>query len=481
MTKKYIYFTILSSIFQAFCAAQEAPYVHLLLTESRSIRLPSVWVGRDDVINATQDLQALLEKSKLTGNLPITNNTTLPISAHISGMQTEAVEIDVTIEAGQTLTTLNLLRYKAITLNAESHGFLNVNSTPGGFELSIEPTPVLLFPRSLAPFSFAPLKKNILSLGGQTREIEKYHGHIYFFEKYICKAEGIVPTALYAQRQRLYEENKLESIIERPLPATPRIPLNLFSIWLTNPTAPREPDPDLIEMAKASSRNNHRADGWNYYFLVQDPALLPRTVEALSGTDIQVVSFTDLLGPLEAQAEFDESVAECNFGKASDILRVEAITKMGGAFLDIDLQVFQSLKFYFYAYNSLFGLEPMTEFLGNAFMAASANHPVMQEIIRLIKRNFAIKKSGDRKFYSEISSYDEQNTILRTGPCVTTVAFYNAAGRGDNIDIAMPPEVLFPGKTSQRPESVLPTLEDPMNLATATLHLWKNTWIVKKL
>jgi hypothetical protein len=58
---------------------------------------------------------------------------------------------------------------------------------------------------------------------------------------------------------------------------------------------------------------------------------------------------------------------------------------------------------------------------------------------------------------------------------------YNAAGRGDNIDIAMPPEVLFPGKTSRRPESVLPTLEDPMNLATATLHLWKNTWITKKL
>ena len=49
--------------------------------------------------------------------------------------------------------------------------------------------------------------------------------------------------------------------------------------------------------------------------------------------------------------------------------------------------------------------------------------------------------------------------------------FFNAAGRGDNIDIAMPPEVLFPGKTSQRPESVLPTLEDPMNFATATLHL----------
>ena len=478
---KYIIITILSSLFQAFFAAQEAPYTHLPLTESRSIRLPSVWVTRSDVINATQDLQALLEKSKLTGNLPITNNTTLPVSAHISGMQTEAVEIDVTIEAGQTLTTLNLLRYKAITLSTESHGFLNLNSTPGGFELSIEPTPVLLFPRPLAPFSFAPFKKNILSLGGQTREIEKYYGHIYFFEKYICKAEEIVPAALYAQRQGLYEANKLESIIERPLPATPRIQLNLFSIWLTNPAAPREPDPELIEMAKISSKNNRRADGWNYYFLVQDPALLPRTVEALLGTDIHVVNFTDLLGSLEAQIEFDESLAECNFGKASDILRVEAITKMGGAFLDIDLQVYQSLKLYFYAYNSLFGLEPMTEFLGNAFMAASANHPVMQEITRLIKRNFAIKKSGNRKFYSEISSYNEQNTILRTGPCVTTVAFYNAAGRGDNIDIAMPPEVLFPGKTSRRPESVLPALEDPMNLGTATLHLWKKTWITKKL
>ena len=443
--------------------------------------MPTAWADRNDVINPEQDLQALLEKSKLSGNLPISNNTTLPVSVRISGMQAEAVEIDVTIDPGQTLSTFNLLHYKAITLGPESHGFLNLNSTIGGVELSIEPTPMLLFPRPLAPFSFAPLKKNTLSPALQTQEIEKYHGHIYFFEKYICKTERIVPAALYAQRQHLYEANKLESIIERPLPATPHIPLNLFSIWLTNLAAPREPDPELVEMVKASSRNNSRADGWNYYFLVQDPVLLPRTVEALLGTDIQVVSFTDLLGPLEAQSEFDESLAECNFGKASDILRVEAITKLGGAFLDIDLQVFQSLKFYFYAYNSLFGLEPMTEFLGNAFMAASANHPVLQEITRLIKRNFAIKKSGDRKFYSEISSYNEQNTILRTGPCVTTVAFYNAAGRGDNIDIAMPPEVLFPGKTSRRPESLLPALEDPMNLGTATLHLWKKTWITKKL
>ena len=478
---------------QLLCAAAHSDLTlteFTAINESRSLPMPTTWIGRHDVFNADSDFQALLFKSKVSGVLPIINNTAKPISVHISARQCiettselELVELDLTIAAGEMTNTPNFFSYEKLNLNTESHGFLNFYSTSARFECSIEPEPMLLFPMPLNPFSFIPDKTSNISGFDEKRqaEIQKYRGHVNFLKNYVCKQEAIIPADLYHQRQCLYERFKLESIIGSPLPATPRIPLNLFSIWLTNPIDPKEPDPQMIEMAKSSAKNNRRTDGWNYYFLVQDPALLPKTMEALEGTDIQVVKFSDLLRPLELQSEFEEALAERNFGKASDILRAEALMKMGGGYLDIDLLVFHSLKPYFYAYHSLFGVEPMSEFIGNAFMAASPNHPVIREIIRLIKRNFATKKARNKKFYTEISPHADLNTILQTGPCVTTVAFHNAAGRDENIDIAMPPEALYPGVSLRRPEYTLPTVSDRLNLTSATLHLWTKSWLPKKL
>jgi len=493
MFRKLIFTAIVCCSLQLLCAATHAD---LTLTESRAINesrtlpMPTTWIGRHDVFNVDSDFQALLFKSKVSGVLPIINNTAEPISVHISARQCieitselELVELDLTIAAGEMTNTPNFFSYGELKLSTESTGFLNFYSTNRRFECSIEPEPMLLFPRPLNPFSFIPDQTSNISGFAEKRqeEIQKYRGHVNFLKNYVCKQETIIPADLYLQRQRLYERFKLESIMGSSLPAIPRIPLNLFSIWLTNPMDPKEPDPQMIEIAKTSAKNNRRSDGWNYYFLVQDPALLPKTIETLEGTDIQVVKFSDLLGTLEAESEFTECLAECKFGMASDILRAEALMKMGGGYLDIDLQVFHSLKPYFYAYHSLFGVEPMSEFIGNAFMASSPNHPIMREIIRLIKRNFVTKKSGNKKFYTEISSYEELNTILQTGPCVTTVAFHNAADRDENIDIAMPPEALYPGVSLRRPEYTLPTLSDRLNLTSATLHLWTKSWLQKKL
>ena len=468
----------------ALVPTEKSPGAKSTRVESRSLALPSAWVERDDVLNPALDFMALLNKAKVSGLLPVRNNTGFPISIHISGQQVteedsapENVELDLTIAAGKMVNFLNMSSYTAISLNTGSSGFLNFCSTKTRFEVSVESAPVLLFPRPLAPFSFVP-DIETPSVGSNEKEqlqIQQYRSHVGFMQ-YVCKQEGINPDDLYLQRKRLYEAFKLEAIVERPLSYIPRIPLNLFSIWLTNLDNPKEPEQDLVDLALASSRTNSRADGWNHYFLVQDTALFPKTVKALEGSDVQIVRFSDLLGSLELQSELDQSVTECKFGMASDILRVEAIREMGGGYLDIDLQTLQSLKLYFYAYNSLFGIEPMSEFIGNAFMAASPHHPVMQEMTRLIKRNFALKRANDKTFYSAIAPDNGFNTIVQTGPCVTTVAFYNAAGRDGNIDAAMPPEAFYPALSLKRPEFGIPTMVDPVNLTSATIHLWLTNW-----
>jgi hypothetical protein len=451
--------------------------------KSKSLALPTAWAERDDVINTEADFQALLAKAKVSGALPIKNNTPSSISIHIRGQQRvkehiEPVELDLTIAAGQTLNILSLASYDSINLNTGSQGFLNFYSTKSKFKVAVEQEPVLLFPRTLSPFAFVP-DKEAACLVGTTKDeqakIEQYWGHVGFMKYVVCRDEKIDPVDFYLQRLRLYEAFKLEAIVEKPLPYIPRIPLNLFSIWLTNLSTPKEPDQELVDLALASSRINRRKDGWNHYFLVQDPNLFPQTAKALAGSDIRLVSFTQLLGTLDLESELAESIAERKFGMASDILRVEALKKMGGGYLDIDLQALHSLKLYFHAYHSLFAIEPMSEFIGNAFMAAARNHPIMQEMVRLIKRNFELKRAQNKSFYSSAAS-DGFSTIVQTGPCVSTVAFYNAANREGRVDILMPPEAFYPAKSLKRPEFGIPTLRDAFNLRSATLHLWLTTW-----
>lgn len=500
MIKQCIKIALIYHMLQMLCAAGLAPSLpELSLYSSISglhgLIMPPTWIGRNDVFNPEEDLKALLYKTKVSGTLLVKNNTVAPVSIRAFGkIQTitelESVEVDLIINPGETITTLHLLSYDNLKLSPESHGFIDFYAIQDRFEVSIELQPILLFPRRLDSFSFTP-DRTLITSGSNTRqaEITKYQGQLNFLERYVCKYEDIKITDLFQHRENLYNTYCLEEIIKLPLPPISRIPLNLFSIWLTNLDTPTMPDTKFLEMAKASAKNNPQSDGWNYYFLVQD-VLLPEMTAALEGTGILVINFSDLLGPLELQTEFNEALMENNFGKASDILRVEALRKKGGGYLDIDLQVFHSLKSYFYCYDSVFGIEPMSEWIGNAFMACAANHPIIIELTNLIRRNCELEnektkdQSGKtkkeiekiRKFYANLFTNQKNNTIFTTGPCATSVAFHKAAGKG-TIDIALAPEALYPGKTLRRPEYDLPTTDDPIRLGTASIHLWKNTWL----
>lgn len=350
----------------------------------------------------------------------------------------------------------------------------------------------MLFPRKLNPFSFTPPKQPNLSAIAQEKQaiIRQYYGILDFFRNYIFKFEEIHFKSFFNQREDLYKKYSLEEMLKDPLPSTPRVPFNIFNIWLTDEANPKELDPRFLEIMKNNSRKNSRLNGWNYYFLVQDPELLPATKAALENTDIQMIKYTDILTSLDMHSEFTEALAEKNFGKASDILRVEAIRKLGGIYLDIDLQIFHSLKLYCYLYDSMFGIQPMDEYLGNAFIACSPNHPIMEELVNLIKRNCRLihekttlrnlseeRQKQVKAFYGNLSSRnDKANIVLTTGPCALTIAFYKAAGKS-TIDIALPPEALFPGKTLDRPTNEILEIGEPLGINSLCVHYWSKTWI----
>lgn len=456
---------------------------------SRIIPMPLNWQERGDIFNSEQDLIALLRKCQISGTLPIKNNTNTPISIRIYGKidaSSETTQTDFFMNPSEIITT-DFSFYENLHLCEESKGFINLTFNHQ-FEICIESIPVLLFPRLIKDFSFIPKKKsNTTTINEASKQ---YYNSLEFLRNFVLRFEEINFADFFAQRERLYTRYRLEEISALPLPQQPYIPLNIFNIWLTAEDDPKELPPLFIEMMKHNSRVNPRCEGWNYYLLVQDPDLLPCTKAALENTDIQMIRYLDLLDSLDLHDELMTAMTQKNFGKASDILRAEVLIKFGGVYLDHDLRVFHSLKPYCHLYDSVFGIQPMDEYLGNAFMACSPNHPVIRELVQLIKRNRSlvydpvtfsrltqIERKRIQSFYANTSSDRKANTVHITGPTTLTIAFYNAAEKENKKNIALPPEVIYPGRTAERPTNEIPSMEDPLRLDALCVHYWAKTWI----
>ena len=417
----------------------------------------------------------MLEKSKVSGNVIFINKSEEPVTLIVSGRNYFQEYSRTTLRISNGFyKNCNLSCYESIELEDPVRACLNIFSRDDRIIFSIESEPQLLFPRPLESFSFIPRIPVASDLEKGTK-LAQYFEHVGYLRSVLCPQEGINSDDLYMQRERLYQIHKLESLFCEPLPSDPRIEKNLFSVWLTNLGDPKEPKEQYVNMAIKSSKMHPASDGWKHYFVVQNPDLLPQTKIKLASSEVQLVSYQDLIGSLELEPEFNESIAKCRFAMASDILRVALLKEKGGAYLDIDLVTLQSLKPLFYLYDSIFGIEPMSEFVGNAFMAASRDHPILNEMIRLMRRNFQYKHSK-QAFYSAAATDDAFNTIVQTGPGVLTAAFYNASSCEGKRDILMPPEMFYPAESLVRPEFRIKRLDSRIGINSATLHLWRTTW-----
>lgn len=121
----------------------------------------------------------------------------------------------------------------------------------------------------------------------------------------------------------------------------------------------------------------------------------------------------------------------------------------------------------------ILGLEPMSVYLCNAFIGSKPNHPVLEKSLEMIMRNLSddapdyIKNVGDNGF----------KTIIETGPAMITTAFSLAAGQDDNVDIVLPPQMIYPAASNDYPkkEVVVPNGKIPAQAFGA--HYWNTAWM----
>ncbi len=501
MQTKNLIILILCTFAKIFAAAVIEVPLETIDIHSRSLPFPSCLLGRDDIYSQSTEVDRTFRKLRLTGDFEIQNKTTKEATIRFTAYQTEAesAQIDIVVPACGLATAPKALRYSSVAFGETPDQFLDICQTSIGFTLSIENEPALVFPRVLPAFSFVPdchaiaefmppavgdqLKKDfvekLLKLDPKESDAEKariFCGNARFKE--FCNKlleERINPYDFFLKRDELYEKFKPEKLLEvASLPLTPRIPLNLFTIWVTGPDTPVEPDEGMIDFALTTSKNNSPAEGWQHYFVTNDKTLLPRTMAKLEGSLIKVIELSDTLLGMEEWALKDEiftTMTARKFGLATDMIRVQVINKLGGGYLDIDLEVFQSLKTYFFLYDSLWGNEEGTNWICNAWFAARPGHPVLSEYIKLIKRNL---NPSTQPRYIATEGHKNWRTIYQTGPLAAALAVYHGTGREGNNDIVMPYQVFFPMGSTK--DSWCPRPGDPTHLESASAHYYMGTW-----
>lgn len=254
------------------------------------------------------------------------------------------------------------------------------------------------------------------------------------------------------------------------------IPLITHKIWVTSNDTPKGPPDQYITWYENSIEHNKTSDGWAHYFWIENKEKQGNLYHKLKNHPSITVMELDSL-KFETLSMYKDIIREKPIGfagLASDIIRIELLNQFGGFYLDTDYEVFHSLKPYSKAYDLVTGLEHMSPSLCNAFIASRPKHPFLIKALELIKRNF----SDQAPYYVKRDSTleDGLNAIVLTGPCMITMAFAMTAGRNQNRDITLPPQILFPARQDTYPacENVFPGSPIPPQAIGA--HYWHVAW-----
>lgn len=197
---------------------------------------------------------------------------------------------------------------------------------------------------------------------------------------------------------------------------------------------------------------------------------------------------------LKNQEAFD---AAPNYGEKSDIARYEILYRMGGVYLDVDMEVrpHRSLDTLHERYALYTGISNTgTVELNNAVIGSCPQHPVIRDCIERCRTNckaFAMQQKMLSRLQGALNATVLQQmlkskqsgaamgTIDRTGPAMITRAFmkYLHSSAVPTDVVALPPTYFYPLPNNLRHggavEQRMQTYAKPESLC---MHHWAATW-----
>lgn len=160
--------------------------------------------------------------------------------------------------------------------------------------------------------------------------------------------------------------------------------------------------------------------------------------------------------------------AAINYGERSDIARYEILYRIGGIFLDTDMECVKPLDILHHTYDFFAVLEPMAgapflkrlTIVANGIIGACPGHPILRRCIDKLR---ATKHVDD--------------IILRTGPLFFTDILIDNLDSTEFINIVLPLSFFIPfGKNVKSNEQMAQCIKPE----TFGIHHWAGSWMFNK-
>lgn len=217
----------------------------------------------------------------------------------------------------------------------------------------------------------------------------------------------------------------------------PLIPKIIHQIWLGSPL------PEKYKMLQATWIKHH--PDWHYILWTDED------IEALG---------------LENKKLYD---ATTNWGKKSDIARLEILDRFGGLYVDTDFECVRPFDVFHHCCDFYAGLNcGPTVLILNGLMGAAPGHPVIKRSLEKLKANEGMPDNY-------------MNIMYGTGPGLITEAFKELTPTSKNRTVIFPSTYFYPWPYYMRDEKDRAVIESWIKPETFGIHHWHLSWNEGKL
>jgi len=177
---------------------------------------------------------------------------------------------------------------------------------------------------------------------------------------------------------------------------------------------------------------------WKHYFWTNDVKSVPEAIKNDLRFEVKLLKDIENLA-LKDQIEM---LAKNKFfgAAAGDVLRLSVLKEFGGVYLDMDYKVAKSLNDLANKYDFVSGYDSADGgYMGNAFIMACKEHPILASALERIERNLS-----DKAPEHITNPYTLFNwVIMATGPAAFTSAFFDAANKDGFKDLGLATKAVF--------------------------------------
>ena len=221
------------------------------------------------------------------------------------------------------------------------------------------------------------------------------------------------------------------------------IPLITHHIYFAAPGSDAKLTDYYLENLKTTFNKLDGLDEkWQHNIWTNNPVIFPDDIKAMASIrSIDEFSGSPLYKYLNTTiAKGNDSKAY--LAEASDIARILVLQKFGGIYTDMDYEIFNpvALLYLMQRFDFIGGRDQpnILRFYGNSFLLAKPNHPILNDAIALLQRNFTQNVPDYIKYPAS-----ELGRIYSNGPPLITMSYFRANNQQGNQDVILPSWMIY--------------------------------------